>query len=267
MSQRFLIILLGSFLFIITVDAQNDTINQVDDQGLKQGYWQKKYPNGNFIYKGYFINGKPIGEMQRYYETGELKAIMYFQEESEKVYTKLFYDDGEIAGEGYYIQNKKDSLWTYYSYYTGAITSTEMYVKGVKNGVERKYYDNGQISEEIEWSQNMKHGAWNQYFEDGVVKLKTTYAYNNLNGPYKFYWPNGNIYILGNFVDNKQHGTWSFFTDDGKKKTEIVYHYGKSENEEEIIAKDQEFFKMVEENMGKFEEPSIEDVVPGGNFY
>jgi antitoxin component YwqK of YwqJK toxin-antitoxin module len=267
MLQKLQAILIGSLLLFITANAQNDTINQLDAQGQKQGYWQKKYPNGKLVYEGYFQNGKPVGEMHRYYETGELKAIMSFREKSEKVYTKLYYEDGEIAGEGNYINNKKDSLWTYYSYYTGTITSTEFYVNGVKHGFERKYYANGQVSEEIEWSQNMKLGVWNQYFEDGAVKLKTTYSYNSLNGPYSFYWPNGNVYILGNFVDNKQHGTWSYFTDDGNKKSEIVYQYGKSENEEEIIAKDQEFFKMVEENMGKFEDPSIEDVMPGSTFY
>lgn len=267
MPIRSLTFLLGLFSISFTASAQNDTINQVDVHGLKQGYWQKHYPNGKLMYKGCFSNGKPVGEMHRYYETGELKAIMKFKPASEKVYTEFYYDDGEKAGEGYYVQNRKDSLWTYYSYYTGTITSTEMYVNGVKHGFEKKYYSKGQVSEEIEWSQNMKHGAWNQYFEDGTVKLKTSYSYNNLNGPYKFYWPNGNIYIIGNFVDNKQHGIWSFFTDDGKKKSEIIYNNGKSENEEEIIARDQEFFKMVEENMGKFEDPSIEDVVPGGSIY
>lgn len=267
MSQSYLSVFVVSFLLFSSVNAQIDTINQVDADGLKQGYWQKNYPNGNLMYKGHFKNGKPVGEMRRYYETGELKAIMSFRKNSEKVYTQFFYDDGEIAGEGNYVNNKKDSIWTYYSYYSGAITSTETYVNGVKHGIEKKYYNNGTVSEEIEWSQDMKHGQWNQYFEDGVVKLKTTYYYNKLNGSYSFYWPNGNIYILGNFVDNKQHGVWSFFTDDGKKKSEIIYNYGKSENEEEIIAKDEEFFKMVEENMGKFEDPTIEDVMPGGNFY
>ena len=266
MSYRFLCLLFVSILPFIIIKGQSDTINQIDDQGLRQGYWEKNYPNGKLMYKVYFRDGKPIGTMHRFYETGELKAVMNFTEGNDRVYTRFYYDDGEIAAEGYYMENNKDSLWTYYSYYTGAITSTEMYVNGVKQGMEKKYYANGQISEEIEWSRNMKHGAWNQYFEDGQVKLKTTYSYNKLNGPYTFYWPNGNLYILGNFVDNKQHGTWSFYTDDGNKKSEIVYNYGKSENEEEIIAKDQEFFNMVEENMGKFEDPSIEDVMPSGTF-
>jgi antitoxin component YwqK of YwqJK toxin-antitoxin module len=267
MRSKILAMLFGSVLLLSWAEAQNDTINQVDGQGMKQGYWQKEFPNGKIMYTGYFKNGKPVGEMRRFYETGELKVMQTFRENSDKVYTKFFYDDGELAGEGNYVKNQKDSLWTYYSYYSGAITSTEMYVNGIKHGIEKKYYPNGQVSEEIEWQQNMKNGVWNQYFDDGTIKLKANYVFNSLNGPYSFFWPNGKIYILGNFVDNKRHGTWTFYSDDGTKKSEIVYNYGKADNEEEIIAKDQEFFKMVEENIGKFQDPTIEDVMPGSGIY
>lgn len=246
------------------ISGQSDTINQVDKQGLKQGYWEKQFPNGKMMYQGYFKDGKPVGKLQRFYESGSLKVLMQFKPGTDYAYSTFFYEDGERAGEGWYYQNQKDSTWTYYSFYTGAVTSREEYNKGVKHGWERQYYANGQVSEEILWENNMKHGPWKQYFEDGTVKLEASHAYNMVNGLYKFYWPNGNLYILGNFSDNKRHGTWSFFTDDGQKKTEIVYHFGKAENEDEIIEQDQEFFKMVEENMGKFEDPTIEDVMPRG---
>ncbi len=245
--------------------AQNDTINGTDANGLKQGYWEKRSPDGTLIYQGHFRNNKPVGEMRRYYETGEIKVIMHYKENSDYIKTCFYYDTGEVAGEGIYFQNMKDSLWKYYSYYTGTLTSTEMYSKGVKQGIEKKFYPTGQVSEEVEWQKNIKHGVWNQYFEDGVIKLKSFYTNNKVNGPYSFYWPNGKLYIQGTFVDNKRDGKWIFYTDDGKVKSEINYVKGKAENEEEIIAKDQEFFKMVDENIGKFEEPTIEDVTSGRN--
>jgi len=73
--------------------------------------------------------------------------------------------------------------------------------------------------------------------------------------------------ILGHYLDNKRHGNWTFFTEEGKKKFEILYKYGKAENEEELIKQNQEFFKMVEENMGKYEDPTIEDVMPSREYY
>ena len=255
-------------LFIATlVFGQNDTVNQVDTKGLKQGYWKKEYPNGKTLYEGQFKDGKPVGIMKRYYETGELRVKMFYCENSDYTKATFYYDDGEIAAEGTYCQEKKDSLWKYYSFYTGTITSTEVYNKGVKNGIEKQYYPSGQVSEETEWVNNAKHGIWNQYFDDGIQKLKAFHSYNNVNGPYTLYWPNGNILILGNYVDNKRHGNWTFFTEEGKKKFEILYKYGKAENEEDLIEQNQEFFKMVDENMGKFEDPTIEDVMPSREYY
>jgi antitoxin component YwqK of YwqJK toxin-antitoxin module len=245
--------------------GQVDTINQTDAQGQKQGYWEKKSTDGILLYQGYFKDNKPVGEMRRYYETGELKAILFYKVNSDCVKTALYYDTGEVAGKGNYYKNLKDSLWSYYSYYTGSVTSTEFYSKGVKNGREKKYYPNGNISEEIDWVNDTKHGAWNQYFEDGTLKLQSFYSNNLVNGPYTFYWPNGKLYIKGIFINNKRDGKWLFYTDEGILKSEIVYVNGQAENEEEIIAKDQEFFKMVDENIGKFQEPGMEDVIPGSN--
>jgi antitoxin component YwqK of YwqJK toxin-antitoxin module len=266
--MRFLAFTMIVFLGLLNCHAQNDTINQLDQQGRKQGYWEKRLPDGNLIYQGYFKDNKPVGEMRRYYESGEIKAIRYYKEDSDWSRAKIFYNNGEMASEGTYYLNLKDSTWTNYSFYSGSVTSVEQYNKGMKQGVEKKFYENGKISEEIEWNMNVKHGKWRQYFNDGATKLIANYSFGKVSGLYIFYWPNGNQYIKGQFIDNKRHGKWFFYKDNGELKTEIVYHYGKAENEEEIIEKDQEFFRMVEENMGKFEEPTLEDVMPSSrDFY
>ncbi|MBN1952137.1 MAG: toxin-antitoxin system YwqK family antitoxin [Bacteroidales bacterium] len=254
------------FLSVALVAQENDTINRLDAKGLKTGYWEKKSPEGKFIYQGYFKEGKPIGEMRRYYETGELKAIMLYEEGNDRVKINFYYNDGEAAAEGWYYQNQKDSLWTYYSFYSATVTSTENYVRGQKHGLERKFYENGNVSEEIGWSNNMKHGVWKQYYENGVVKLSTGYSYGKVSGPYLVYGETGDIYIKGQFVDNQQEGTWYYYDIDGKVKSELVYKNGVVENEDQLIDKDLEFFNMVEENirLGKFKEPTMEDVMPGG---
>ena len=158
------------------------------------------------MYIGQFKDGAPVGQMKRYYESGEIKAVLIYKTGRQQVFTRFFYEDGEVAAEGNYLGSLKDSLWTYYSYYSGAVTSTEMYDHGAKSGMEYKYYENGKISEEIQWQDNIKHGIWNQYFDDGTQKMLSTHADGRVSGAYAFYWPNGNKYIVGQFVDNKRHG-------------------------------------------------------------
>src|ERR1035437_3386097 len=118
-----------------------DTIfNQTDKQGLKQGFWKVKYPNGLVKYSAYFKNDKPAGLMKRYFEDGTIKAVMVFDATGIKAKTKLYYQDGPLAAEGNYVNSLKDSTWNYYSYYTKTLSNRENYVKGKKNGLSVSYY-------------------------------------------------------------------------------------------------------------------------------
>jgi antitoxin component YwqK of YwqJK toxin-antitoxin module len=251
-------------LSILTLNAQTDTVfNQIDSKGLKQGIWKKQYPNGHLMYQGEFKDDQPIGEMRRYYESDGIQAIIKFDTNG-TAKAKLFYEDGDLSAEGNFYQMQKDSLWQYYSYYTNTKVSEEFYLKGKKNGIHKSFYENGQASEEIEWVNDYKEGKWMQYFEDGTVKLKATHNFNMVNGRYYYYYPNGLLMILGNFVDDKRHGPWVFYDENGKEKYTIEYSFGNSENAEALIKSDQEYFDMIEENIGKFEDPALEDFFPGG---
>ncbi len=48
------------------LDSVNIMINQYNDKGLKEGYWEFYYLNGNLMYKGYFINGEFSGYREEY---------------------------------------------------------------------------------------------------------------------------------------------------------------------------------------------------------
>jgi antitoxin component YwqK of YwqJK toxin-antitoxin module len=267
MLKKILSTLTLAVLVTIILSAQNDTIfNQTDSKGFKQGYWKKAYPNGKLMYKGFFKDGKPLGEMHKFYENGVMEAIMNYDQKNEHVKTTIYYEDGGIAARGNYYLEKKDSIWNYYSYYSGTVIATESYNRGNKEGIEKHYYQNGNLSEEIVWQNNLKDGIWNQYFEDGKPKFKTSNSLNKLNGLYTFYYPNGQLYIVGSYIQNKRNGKWIFYDDNGKVKSEIVYNNGKADNEKEIMEKDEEFFKNVEQNLGKYQDPSADDIMPGKGY-
>ncbi len=67
--------------------------------------------------------------------------------------------------------------------------------------------------------------------------------------------------MFGSFVDNKRNGIWTFYNDDNTIKYQLHYNMGvvSSEDEKKLIEQDKDFFKMVDENAGKFEEPSPDD--------
>jgi len=248
----FLILLTGSVL----LKAQTDTVfNQTDANNFKQGYWKKSYPNGKLMYRGFFRDDKPVGEMRRYYESGALKALLVYEDKSVFAHARMFYEDGQPAAEGWYYNSLKDSTWDYYSYYDHTLTASETYNKGKKNGSELHFYSNGHLSERITWVNDRKSGAWEQYFINDVLKLKGNYLSGKLEGEFLVNYDNGKPYLSGNYVNDTRHGKWTFFKEDGITDIVLEYLNGKTPDEEKLNNRQQEIFRMIDENEGKFEEP------------
>lgn len=256
------------FSFFLLTHAQVSSIqmperkNQTDENGRKQGPWEKYYPNGNLIFSGVFLDDHPVGKFMRYFESGGIKAIMNFDSTGNYAQTTLFYEDGTKAAEGLYFQNKKDSTWKYYSYYTQELTLLENYNKGLKNGISIQYYPNGNIVEEIEWENNRKDGKWNQYFENGTQKLKASFTNDLRNGRFTFYYPSGQEEIVGEYLNGNKEGEWKYFDEEGEETLTINYRNGFPQDKEKLEEREKEFFEKMEENMGKIEEPDLDDFVP-----
>jgi antitoxin component YwqK of YwqJK toxin-antitoxin module len=262
--RRILVVLtiaaLSVTAFLQTNTNPGDIVfNRTDEKGLKQGPWKKFYPNGNLNYTATFRDDKPVDTMKRYFESGNLKAVLYFDSLGISAGARMFYEDGQLAAEGYYYNSLKDSLWKYYSYFEGTLISDEIYRKGKKYGLSHKYYPNGVVTEIIEWKDDIKEGIWEQYYQDRSIRLKGSYLNDELSGEIIIYYPDGNVQIRGYYLKGKRHGIWSFFNEKDSLNYEVNFINGKAEDEEILTRKQQEYFQRVDENIGKFKEPEPED--------
>jgi antitoxin component YwqK of YwqJK toxin-antitoxin module len=262
----FISFLILSSLGVSPLTAQSDTLfNQTDANNLKQGYWKKAYPNGKLMYKGYFKDNKPVGEMYRYFESGTIKALLNYDSKGEYAHARLFYEDKQLAAEGWYYNSLKDSTWSYYSYYEKTLTVRESYAKGARHGLMMHYYNNGDVSEKIEWKNDKKDGIWEQYFRGNVLKLKGSYINDKLEGVFLVYYEDGKPFVKGTYTNNQRNGMWTFYKEDGTLDMEMEYRSGRTVNEEKLNEKQKEFFRMIDENEGKFEEPDeINFLAPQG---
>jgi antitoxin component YwqK of YwqJK toxin-antitoxin module len=214
------------FLMILSGSTGLQGQNRLDEQGRKTGHWKVEHPNGKTEYEGEFLEGRPVGEMLRYHENGSLRARMIFDPDGRRSYVYLFYSNGKAAAEGPYVDQLKDSVWTYYSEFDGSVRVRESYSMGKLHGTSRSYYPDGNISEEVEWKENVKHGAWKQYYNDGTIRLSGQYEQGLLQGNYEVFYSNGKIEIRGNYLDNDSHGIWRFFDEDGKEVYAMEYVHG-----------------------------------------
>lgn len=197
-------------------------LNQTDAAGKKQGPW-KKYTDGVLKYEGQFKDDKPTGKFTYYYPGGTVKTVSVYSANGTICRTKSYHEEnGKLMAEGKYVNEKKDSIWNYYSF-DDKLMSTESYVKGIKEGVWKTYYpDSSRTLLEIKnYKADVADGAWEQYFQNGTIKTKATYIKGKLEGLAVYYQSDGKKLMEGKFKNGLREGAWYSYNTDGKlEKTE-----------------------------------------------
>jgi len=235
--------------------------NQRDAGGLKQGYWEAVDSNGKLVYSGYFKDDRPVGEMKRYFPTGGVRVIMNYDDTGTKVRSQFFWQSGELAAQGNYIDTQRDSVWLYYSNYTRALSQRVEFTAGKQNGKAQSFYPGGSVAEETIWKDGLKEGVWIQYFNNGQIKSTSVYINDKLEGAFATFYPGGKPEIEGAYRNGVPDGEWKRYDENGKLASTIKYTNGKIANYEELEAAQQEFFKKVMEQEGRIPEPTIEDMM------
>jgi len=247
------------FLFVSALCAQV-SINQHDQSGKKTGLWETYHDNGKIKSRGTFLDGHPVGELLKYYPGGILQASMIFNETGSTSYVKMYYETGNLAAEGKYINQKKDSVWNYYSTYDKRKAMSETFMMGKKHGPSYKYYQGEKPSEFHEWQNDQKNGKWEQYFENGMVRLTGNYLADTLNGSFVSYNPDGSISISGSYTGGTMDGKWTYFTEEGEIEMVVEYKEGIMQPNPEMDKRIEEFSKKVKDAIGNLDETELPDV-------
>lgn len=231
MKKQGLIIFL--FLFSISgIIAQGSEHNQTDGHGRKQGFWKKYDEMGYVRYEGQFKDDIPVGAFSYFYPDGNIRAISKMSNDGKVSRTKLFHRNGKLMAEGKYFDQKKDSIWNYYSEYDGVLLSSENYIETQKQGVWKNFYPDGTVAEEITYANNVKSGSWKRFHTDLTTKLEGNYLKDLKEGNFTLFHPNGQLELSGTYEKGLQEGMWIQFDENGKKLKEENYKAGKliSEN-------------------------------------
>jgi len=261
MIQKHLLLLF--LLFVLANVSYSQTKNRLDASGRKQGYWEAVDSRGALVYTGYFVDDKPVGELKRYFPMGGVRVIMNYDSTSTKAHARFFWQSGNLAARGNYVDTKRDSVWLYYSNQSKALSRSVEYADGKLNGTEQKFYPDGRVAEEINWKNGLKNGVWKQFFRNGQLKSTATYVNDKLDGEFMTYFSDGTKHVEGVYRQDIPDGEWKRYDEKGKLLSTIRYAGGTITNPEEVEAAEREFFRKVLEQEGNIKEPTIEDFMFG----
>lgn len=253
-----IILNMTNVVFSQNVGQKGDTLkNYTDINGNKQGYWEKKYKNGNIAYQATFKNNKLIGTYKRYYENGQVFALIKYPEHPDSLAeVTYFWDDGKLLAKGHFIEQKlKEGLWIYYNTEEKKIAEIN-YNHGVLNGKKTVYYHSGRPSYKVTYKNGVKDGVEIRYYDNGEKETEQQIKNGKFDGKIYVYYPSGKFKIMGSYKNNLKDGKWSFFNTSGGIDYTIIYHKGIAENQDELDKKFTNQVKEWEKMKGKIPEPS-----------
>lgn len=174
-------------LFLLLSDlvhADMREINQVDENGMRQGYWIiKGYmvnddafgPNAT-VEEGSYFNNRKEGVWKKYYPSGILRSeITYKSNRPNGAYT-IYYSNGQVEEKSQWVRNK--NVGAFVRFYPNGEPQQSFFFadNGKRNGVQKYYYENGQLALEVNIRNGKEEGEMRRYYENG--KLKETKVLN-----------------------------------------------------------------------------------------
>lgn len=238
-----------------SVCQPEQSINQTDAQGRKQGHWIKKYPHGTIQYEGDFRDNHPVGEFRRYFEDSKLMSVLVYSDDGNEADATFYHPNGFISSKGKYINQLREGKWNFYSEITEEyLLNEEEYKANQRDGLSLKYYTDGSVVEKLTWVNGKKEGEWLQYHPGGKLFIRSFYKNDLLNGRFEVWHENGNIQFSGAYKNNRRDGTWIICDEDGKQLYRMEYVNGiTNDRQMEIDASD--YMDRMEKNAGKIPDP------------
>ena len=207
------------FILSVCVFSLQAQVNQYNEDGTRQGLWQKNFEGTNQIrYIGQFNKGIEVGEF-RFFKKGFPNmptAIKIFSENGTKADVTFFTQRGNVICKGVERNKKREGKWIYYHRDGKKVMVEEYYVDGKQEGEQITYYENGVVSERVSYVNDQKHGKELVYSVKGVLIKEFTYVNGLLEGVNKFYSGRGHITIEGMYKQNKKIGVWNYYDANGK---------------------------------------------------
>ncbi len=165
------------------VTDDNDTINRVDEEGLKQGYWvidgsMKNIPGfgpDQVIEEGRYKDSRKTGLWKKYYPNGNLKSKITYKRSRPKGPYTLYYKNGNVEEKGKWEYNKNVGDFKRYHKNGEVAQDFQFNDNGKSEGVQKYYHENGQLEVKVKKKNGKEDGVMKRYYKNGKLKEKKVF--------------------------------------------------------------------------------------------
>lgn len=216
------------------------------DTSIFHGQYLHFFQSGITKIEGEFTYNQPTGLWKYFYESGDLKQTILYQNDSIQ-YWKNYYENGVLKQEGRVKNYLKDSVWNYY-YENGKVLKSGAYIDNLQNDIWSYFYEDGENKALAQYymgsgtytefyykggvkmrgpvQENETNGIWTYYYENGKVKSKGFEQSGVKNGQWSYFYDNDTLASEGNYINGVKNGEWKFFHHNGVLSSEGILHEG-----------------------------------------
>jgi len=202
-----------------------EKLNRFDSQGRKNGMWQEYHDNGKVKEEGNWYEGKKNGLFKVFDRKGELIRFEKYSDgelvlDDEAGFVpdvrKEFHETGELKLVGSYKDESKQGVFREYDK-EGNIISSIIYENNQKTG------------EGIVDAVGLRQGEWILYYSGGEKRATGAYKDGKKEGDWIFYHKNGSTEQRGKYKNDLPEGAWLWYYESGKRWREEQFRKGKED--------------------------------------
>ncbi|GAK98158.1 hypothetical protein JCM19294_791 [Nonlabens tegetincola] len=183
------------------------------------------------------------------------------------------YDNGQIKIQGFLIDSVLTGKFTEY-YKSGQIKTTGEYKNcEYETNHTRIYLGGCGVGNNSSFRKGKKDGEWKHYFENGILKSKTSYFCGLKQGNFFYYHENGTVFFIDFYTADTLMGTQMFY-ENGQLKLVSTYSYEYSKYDEHDLKRtvETEYYKdgsckiqrVIQELKNNVEKENYKEYYPNG---
>lgn len=157
--------------------AVQDTVNQVDGMGRKNGFWKvtapkpekPEYAAGQLIEEGRYVGGKRVGVWKRFWPNGNLMSEVTYRMGIPRGDYKTYYPNGKVEEAGNWDMDRNTGKFQRW-HPNGKLAQDFVFnAVGVRDGDQKYYHENGKLAVEVSIKQGKEHGTLKRYTATGEL--------------------------------------------------------------------------------------------------
>lgn len=178
LAPKALLLSLCVLLSFLGFGSSAQELNQVDENGMRQGYWiikgymsdEEGFGPNDTVEEGQYVDNLKEGVWKRFHSNGNLRSEINYAKNRPYGDYSIYYENGQLEESSSWHRNK--NVGDFKRFYSNGQPQQEFFFadNGKRNGQQKYYYENGQLALDVFIQNGKEEGEYKRYCENGDLK-------------------------------------------------------------------------------------------------